>query len=207
MTIEQTPAFARSDVRPTTVAAPSTPSRPFFRRGMMLTTGAVAWAVTQVFIGLDPGSPAQEAVFSTTSGMFQIGLLCLLTVLYRTQALGTGRLARFFLRLEAGLVTLAIGSTIVDGIGVSDLDKAGWLLLDMFWPISMLGMALIGIRIAIAGRWRGASRLWPMFAESWVLVTLPSMAIFGAGVGTAVSVVHLCLGYGLLGQIVARKEA
>ena len=140
MTLEQTAAFARSDVHPATAAAPSTPSRPFYRRGMVLTSGAVAWAVTQVFIGLDPHGPTQEAVFSTTSGLFQVGLLCLLTVLYRTQALGTGRLARFFLRLEAVLVTLAIGSTFVDGIGVSDLDKTGWLLLDMFWPMSMLGM-------------------------------------------------------------------
>ena len=28
-------------------------------------------------------------------------------------------------------------------------------MLDMFWPLSMMGMFFIGIRIAIAGRWHG----------------------------------------------------
>ena len=61
-------------------------------------------------------------------------------MLWRTQAFGTGRLARFFIRLEAVLVSLAICSTFVDAIGVSDLSQPGWLALDAFWPFSMLGM-------------------------------------------------------------------
>ena len=56
-------------------------------------------------------------------------------------------------------------------------------MLDAFWPLSMLGMFLIGIRIAVAGRWTGVSRYWPMVAESWAVVTVPAMAIFGPTVG------------------------
>lgn len=205
MTLEQTPAPARSDVRRPATSAP-VPARPFFRRGMMLTAGAVAWAATTLAFGTDPTDSTEVAVYAVGSGLFQVGLLCLLSVLWATQALGTGRLARFFLRFEAVLVVLAIGSTTADGTGVSDFDKLGWALLDATWPLSMLGMFLIGIRIAVAGRWRGVSRFWPMVAESWAVVVVPTFNIAGAGVAGVVSAVHLCVGYGVLGQIVARKE-
>jgi hypothetical protein len=207
MTLEQTPPFARSDVRPAPAGPESGTAHPFVRQGCLLTAGAVAWAAVQATAGIDPHGATEEAVYSSASGLFQLGLLGLLFVLFRTQALGGGRLARFLIRLEAGLVTLAIGSTIADGIGVSDLDQVGWALLDAFWPLSMLGMFCIGIRIAIAGRWSGASRFWPMVAESWAVVTVPTLAIAGEGPATVVSVVHLCVGYGLLGLIVARKQA
>jgi len=207
MTLEQTPAPARSDVRRSaTVGAPRAPVRPFVKQGMTLTAGAVSWAIYTLIFGTDPSGRTEEALSSLTSGLFQVGLLCLLTVQWRTQALGEGRLARFFLRAEAVLITLAIGSTIVDGIGVSDLDRVGWILLDLTWPLSMLGMFAIGVRIAIAGRWHGASRFWPLLAESWAVVVVPTFSILGSDAAGYVSFVHLCVGYGVLGQLVARKE-
>lgn len=207
MSIEQTPATARTDVRRSDIAPGAAgPAHPFRGHGTVLTIGAVSWAVTQVLWGLDPHGAREEAVYSLTSGSFQVGLLCLLRVLWRTQALGEGRVARFFIRLVFGMVVLAIGSTAADGLGLTDMDQLGWILLDMFWPLSMLGMFGIGIRIAIAGRWHGASRFWPMVAESWAVVVIPTMGIFGDDVATAVSFLHLCLGYGVLGQIVARKR-
>jgi hypothetical protein len=207
MTLEQTPAAARTDVRPPAPAAVDRPTRPFRVHGTLLTVGALSWAVTQIVNGIDPHGSTEEAIYSLTSGTFQIGLLFLLNVLWRTQALGDGRLARFVLRLEAVVLLFAIGSTTVDGIGVSDLDQVGWLLLDMTWPLSMLGMFFIGIRIAIAGRWRGASRWWPLVAESWAVVSVPAYGIFGSTVAGFVGAAHLCVGYAVLGQIVARKEA
>ncbi|MFC7496277.1 MULTISPECIES: hypothetical protein [unclassified Nocardioides] len=206
MTIEQTPAPARSDVRRVPAGA-TTPTRPYYKRGMLLTAGALAWAAGMVVLGSDPSGATEEAVYSTVSGLFQLGVMALLTVLWQTKALGEGRLARFFLRLEAVVLTLAIGSTFVDGIGVSDLDQTGWLLLDLCWPLSMMGMFFIGIRIAIAGRWTGVSRFWPLVAESWAVVTVPAYGIFGSTVAGYIGAAHLCIGYAVLGQIVARKEA
>jgi len=207
MTLEQTPVTARTDVRrPAAVTPTTTPTRPFFKRGMLLTTGAVAWGLDSLILGSDPHGSFEEAVSSITSGTFQLGLLGLLTVLAATKALGEGRLARGFLRLEAVVLVFAMGSTFVDGIGVSDLDKVGWILLDMTWPLSMLGMFMIGIRIAIAGRWHGKARFWPLIAESWGPIVVPTYGLFGSGVAGVVSFVHLCIGYGVLGQIVARKE-
>ena len=210
MTLEQTPAAARTDVRRPSAATGTTPTRPsarpFFKRGMLLTAGAVAWGLDSLILGTDPSGTWEEAISSITSGTFQLGLLGLLTVLFATKALGDGRLARFFLRLEGVVLFFAMGSTFVDGIGVSDLDKAGWVLLDMSWPLSMLGMFLIGLRVAIAGRWHGRARFWPLVAESWGPVVVPTYGIFGGTVAGVVSFVHLCVGYGVLGQIVARKE-
>ena len=54
-----------------------------------------------------------------------------------------------------------------------------WLaVLDVFWPLSMLGMFVIGVKIAFAGRWTGAARIWPLVAESWAVVSVPA---FGKG--------------------------
>ena len=91
----------------------------------------------------------------------------------RTGATGTGRLARFFLHVEHVLLGLAITSTLTWMFARQCEEEAWFLALDAFWPLSMLGMFVIGIRIAIAGRWTGAARWWPLGAESWAPVNIP----------------------------------
>jgi hypothetical protein len=175
---------------------------------MLLSAGALAWSISMAVGGLDPDEGTWQAITQgLASGVFQLGVLALLTVLWRTRALGDGRLARLALRVEAVVLTFAIGSTTVDIVGVSDLDKVGWVLLDMCWPLSMLGMFLVGIRIAVAGRWRGTSRFWPMVAESWAVVTVPVLGVFGETAASVVGPLHLVVGYTVLGQIVARKRS
>jgi hypothetical protein len=127
-------------------------------------------------------------------------------VLWRTRALGEGRVARAVLRVEAVALTLAMTSTFVDAIALSDLTHPAWLALDAFWPLSMLGMFFIGVRIAIAGRWRGVTRYWPLVAESWAVVVIPTMGIFGHAVADVVAPLHLLVGYTVLGILVSRKE-
>lgn len=204
MTISHSPAPARSDVATSTHDA-ARPLRPYRVHGLVLSAGALAWAATMAVGGIDPQTRGAEVAFALSSGLFQVGLLLLLRTLWRTRALGEGRVARAVLRVEAVAVVLAIGSTAGDGLGLTDMDQAGWLVLDFFWPLSMLGMFLIGIRIAIAGRWKGATRFWPMVAESWAVVTIPALAIFGETVGHVVAVAHLCVGYAVLGVLVSRK--
>ena len=209
MTISATPAPARSDLNGTPAeVGPSDRStrRPFRLHGTFLTVGALAWAAAIGTTGVDPAaSPTGRVIFMVGSGLFQVGLLLLLRVLWRTNALGSGKVAKTFLTIENVFVGLAIGSTIVDGFGVSDLSQPGWALLDAFWPLSMIGMFAIAIRIAIAGRWRGLPRFWPLVAESWAICVIPATMVFGDGVGQVVAIVHLVVGYAFLGQIVARK--
>jgi hypothetical protein len=205
VTISHSPAPARSDVATATPGA-TTATRPYLVHGRVLSVGAVAWSAAILAVGQDPHTTVGLAVFGVSSGLFQVGLLFLLRALWRTQALGSGRLARGVLRLETGLVSLALASTFVDAIAVSDLSKPWWAVLDACWPLSMLGMFLIGIRIAVAGRWTGLSRYWPMVAESWAVVTIPSLLIGGELVGQLVGAVHLLVGYTVLGVLVSRKQ-
>ena len=204
MTIQHSPAPARSDGA---AAAPtgSSPRHPYAVHGRVLTAGALAWAATRAVVGIDPVGHRDELVYSISSGLFQVGLLFLLRTLWRTQALGEGRLARFVLRAEAVAVGVAIGSTASDGLGLTDFDKIQYVVLDAFWPLSMLGMFLIGIRIAVAGRWKGATRFWPMVAESWAVVVIPTLGIFGDSAAHVVACVHLVVGYAVLGVLVSRK--
>ena len=204
MTISHSPAPARSDVATATPGGATT-ERPFLLHGRVLTAGALAWAGAMVFAGIDPQTRGGEIAFSLSSGLFQVGLLFLLHTLWRTRALGEGRIARAVLRVESVAVVLAIGSTAGDGLGLTDMDQLGWMLLDAFWPLSMLGMFLIGIRIAIAGRWKGVTRFWPMVAESWAVVVIPTLGIFGDTAAHVVACLHLVVGYAFLGVLVSRK--
>lgn len=194
-----------------TSSRPLTPSvlaRPYYGFGMLLSVGALAWAAAQVIVGgLNPADDKGDLlIYGAGSALFQLGLLGLLRVLHLSLALGTGRIARVVVKVEAALVTLALTSTVVDAFAVSDLDKTGWALLDATWPLSMLGMFFIGVRIAVAGRWTGAARWWPLVAESWAIITIPTLGAAGPEAATAVSVIHLLIGYTVLGQLIARRD-
>jgi hypothetical protein len=69
----------------------------------------------------------------------------------------------------------------------------------------MLGMAIIGIKVAVAGRWRGALRAWPVVAETWIFVALPAGALLGPVVGGYVAGGHFIVGYGVLGLLLALR--
>ena len=211
MSLTKTSAPARSDLAiggtaPTTPSVPLT-QRPYFRHGTMLTVGALAWSSMIVVFGLNSDTTAYQYAHNASSFLFQVGVLSLVRVLWRSKAIGVGKVARSVLRIETGALLLAMASTASDFFGLTNLDNPASLALDMFWPISMLGMFLIGIRIAIAGRWKGLSRFYPLVAESWAVVTVPTMGIFGEGVARWVGAAHLVIGYAVLGQIVARKQA
>jgi hypothetical protein len=208
MSLTKTSAPARSDVTTDASPKPGAPNpRPYFRHGTLLTAGALAWSSMIAVFGFDNESTAYQYAHNASAFLFQVGVLALVRVLWRTKAIGVGRVARTVLRIETGALALAMASTASDFLGVTNLDNPASLALDMFWPISMLGMFLIGIRIAVAGRWKGLSRFYPLVAESWAVVTVPTMGIIGEGVGRWVGAAHLVIGYAVLGQVVARKEA
>lgn len=206
MTIHTAPAPARSDAAATRTSPAADQRRPYAVHGTVLTVGALMWAATIAVFGNEPTSSLGLACQGIGAGAFQVGLLFLLRVLWRSDALGTGKLARTFLRAEAAAVGLAMCSTLADALALSDLSQPGWLALDLFWPLSMMGMFGLAIRIAIAGRWHGVARFWPLVAESWAVVVIPTMNIFGDGPAQVVAAVHLVVGYAVLGQVVARKD-
>ncbi|RZU49494.1 hypothetical protein EV385_1245 [Krasilnikovia cinnamomea] len=134
-------------------------------------------------------------------------MLALVTAQLRTGATGVTRAARAMLKVEYGLLALATLWTVLHGFFPALRDEAWLSILDAFWPLSMVGMFVIGLKIAFAGRWRGAARVWPMVAESWAVATIPVMAIFGFPVADWFGVAHLLAGYVTLGLILALRPA
>ena len=114
VTIQHSPAPARSDVATAAPGTATSPTRPFLLHGRMLSAGAVAWSASILAVGQDPqrhdrpgrlrtrlrpvpGRPALPAPHAVAH-----------------PALGDGRIARGVLRFEAFAVSMAIASTFVD---------------------------------------------------------------------------------------------
>ncbi len=207
MSLSTTPAPARTDAPAASPArshaAPAT-ARSVRRAGIAVATGTAAWAAGILAFGLNPAEGWQRLTYDLSSLLFQLGLVALVAVQLRTGATGTGRLARGFLHVEHVLLGLAIVATVAWALVPSQRETALFLALDAFWPLSMLGMFAIGIRIAIAGRWQGLARFWPLGAESWAPVVIPAAALV-SGASSAIAAGHLLVGYTALGLVLALR--
>jgi hypothetical protein len=205
MSISTTPAPARTDVAATGGAGTAVPARLVRRAGVAVAAGAGAWAVANAALGTTPDAGTWQAVVVNLAAVaFQVGLMFLVTVQMRTGAIGTGRLARTLLHVEHVLLGLATVSSLMWALTPGLYDTPAFLIIDLFWPLSMLGMAAIGVRIAIAGRWTGLARFWPLGAESWAPVVIPLAAVF-AGAASYVAAGHLLIGYAALGLVLALR--
>ncbi|MGY1690922.1 hypothetical protein [Geodermatophilus sp. SYSU D01105] len=206
MSLSTTPAPARTD----TAAVPSTPTprtastRAVRRAGIAVAVGSSAWAGCILAFGFNGEPGWQNVVYEMSGLLFQIGLVALVTVQLRTGAIGTGKLARFLLHTEHVLLGLAMVSTVLYALIPQYYEEPWFLALDAFWPISMIGMFLIGIRIAIAGRWTGAARFWPLGAESWAPVNIPIAQALPT-LSPYVAAGHLLVGYAALGVVLALR--
>jgi hypothetical protein len=202
----ETPARARTDVADpgSGLGAPLDHAR-IKRLGLGLTAGTLTWAAC-IFAFESVSEGAAERINDLTGLAFQLGLFCLLTVQYRTRATGLSRPAVAMLKVEAVILGVASIWSLLHGILPENLQDAGWLLvLDICWPLSMIGMMVIGIKLAISGRWRGLLRWWPLVAESWVFVTMPAVIIFGDAAARWVGGGHLLIGYATLGVLLALR--
>jgi hypothetical protein len=209
-TIEPAPALdERRDARRTdgdaAVASSVAQQRSKTRlAGFAMTTGALAWSVTTVLFPWHESS-LNFRITDLTGLAFQLGVMAVLTVMMRTQAIGTSRRTRIGLRIEVVLLSLASTWSLLHAIVPGTVDSTPLAALDVFWPLSMLGMFVIGIKLAATGRWRGALRWWPLAAETWAVVTVPTMGIFGQRAADWVGATHLLVGYCVLGVLLARR--
>ncbi|WP_214318836.1 hypothetical protein [Nonomuraea sediminis] len=198
------PARARTDVPADLPAGGRAPIAPATvrRLGLALSAGTLAWAAS-IFVY---GSQAQGfggRVGDLTGLLFQLGVFALLAVQIRTQATGTSRASRIMLKVELVLLGLASVWSLLHGVLPEPAQDGPLMILDVFWPLSMLGMMVIAIKLAVAGRWRGTLRWWPLIAESWAVVTVPSFLLLGDSVSNWVGGLHLIVGYAALGVLMA----
>ena len=205
MSIITTPASARTDTAPPTSTTDVTALRRVTQRtGLAVLGGSLAWAATMVAVGNNPESAIGVSINDFGGLLFQLGLFALVGLQLRTGATGTSRVAVGMLKVERVLLSLAMTWTVLHGLVPSFRDDLWLAVLDVFWPLSMLGMAVIGVKIAFAKRWRGPARFWPVVAESWAPVVIPAFAVLGAGrAADAVGAGHLLVGYCTLGLILA----
>jgi hypothetical protein len=167
--------------------------------------GTLAWATSIFVFTTDPhGIPGR--IGDLTGLLFQLGVFCLLAVQFKTRAIGLSRAARVGLTIEAVILGLASIWSLLHGVLPSSLQGATWLaVLDICWPLSMLGMAIIAVKLARTGRWQGVLRWWPLIAESWAIVTVPSYILLGTEASRWIGGTHLLLGYATLGILLARN--
>ncbi|TDD16025.1 hypothetical protein E1218_30540 [Kribbella turkmenica] len=200
-----TPARARTDVAPTLRTVTGRADDATRRLGLGLTAGTLAWAASIfAFSTVNDGVP--ERIGDLTGLAFQLGVFCLLAIQFRTRATGLSLGSVVLLKVEAVILGIASVWSLLHGVLPEPHQDAAWLVpLDICWPLSMLGMAVISVKIAFAGRWRGVLRWWPLVAESWAVVTVPSMIVFGDQASRWVGGSHLLIGYTTLGVLLALK--
>ncbi|MGI5243618.1 hypothetical protein [Dactylosporangium sp. CA-139066] len=202
MTIRTEPIPARTDEAPVVTARIS--ARSTRALGLALTAGTLCWAGAIFTVGNNPTDSLGLTITDIGGGLFQLGLFALLAIQLRTSATGTSRVSRGMLYVEHVLLTIATVWSFLHAVP-SLRDSAFLVPMDVFWPLSMLGMFVIGLKILFARRWRGAARFWPMVAESWAVVTVPTFAIFGSPIADYVGGSHLLIGYAALGAILAAR--
>ena len=175
------------------------------RLGALLAAGTVAWATVSAIYGFDTTSDVGVVAEDLGGLAFQVGVMGLLHVQMATRATGTKAINRRMLQGERVLLCLAMLWSVAHA-ALPGQRSAVWMgVLDAFWPLSMLGMFLIGIKVAVKGRWRGPARAWSLLAETWAVATIPVIAIAGQSAGDIAGVAHLLLGYTVLGLILAAR--
>ncbi|OPG12892.1 hypothetical protein [Microbispora sp. GKU 823] len=199
-------AKARTDVTPSAASTGGAAGLGSIRlAGAGLTIGALAWAASIFVYGTDAQGMGGR-IHDLTGLAFQLGVFCLLRVQMRTRAVGTSRGAAIGLRVEAVLLAVAGVWSLLHGVLPDGLRDQVWLgLMDIFWPLSMFGMFAIGVKLALAARWRGMLRWWPLVAETWAVATVPTYLVFGDPLANWVGGCHLVIGYALLGLLLTRR--
>ncbi|MGQ7297467.1 hypothetical protein [Quadrisphaera sp. KR29] len=215
MSLTDRPAPARTDVAATPVPAQRSrrqqqpladpPSTAWVRRrGLVLVAGGLVWVAATLAIGLNEESPSWGRVSELSGLAFQVGVFALLRIMWATRATGTSRAARGMLVVEHALLGVACASTVLTTVFFED--HAGWLMaVDASWPLSMLGMLVIAVKVAVHGRWRGALRVFPLWAEAYFPLMMTAIALFGPGAIDAASAVVVLTGYTALGALLAAR--
>jgi len=172
--------------------------------GALVALGGVLWGLAWVMTPSEEGSNSQVEIWA--SGVFQLGLLAMLAVMWFSRATGTSRAARGLLAAEVVAVVLAIAWTVPYLFDANRPTTGVLVVLDVFWPLSMLGLVIIGALVVRAGRWPAPLRYLPLVASLIIPVDI-SVSWAPDDVRNAVMGAYLAASYGLLGISMVRESA
>lgn len=164
--------------------------------GAAVVAGTTAW-ITGLLIA---GNEVQDEIVPVEiwgSMAFLLGVLCLVALVLSTNATGAGK-GRSIAIVEMVLFGPAL---VWCPLAVAyDGDTPGWVIpFDMCWPLSMLGMLVLGIAVARVGRYRGLLRWQFLLCGLWLPVAGIGQAVIGDDGGTLPGTAWLGLSYGVLG--------
>lgn len=171
--------------------------------GALVALGGTLWGLAWILTPSQQGDNSQVEIWA--SGLFQLGLLALLALMWASRATGTGRTARGLLAAEVVAVILALAWTVPYLFDANRPTTGVLVVLDAFWPLSMAGLIVIGIMVAKAGQWPTPLRHLPLVAALLIPVDI-AVSWAPDEVRSVVMGVYLALSYGLLGLGIVRES-
>ncbi|WP_327104499.1 hypothetical protein [Nonomuraea glycinis] len=158
--------------------------------GLLLAVGATAWAAGTVIVG-DKIQEGIQTLDTLTGMLFVVGVFALVWTVLSTRGAGDG----WTRVIPAGLLVLLPGAFLLNalsfGYASHDDFPLPLMILDACWPLSQLGMLVLGITVAVKGRYQGAVRWLPLLAGMWFPVTMVAQIFGGSTVSVYVSAAWL----------------
>lgn len=170
-----------------------------------IAAGPIAWAACALAAGPLADDELNRLELAGSLA-FQIGVLCLVGVLWATEATGRGRWGRAVLAVQTVLVLLAMAWTVPHVVDPEMVDRGVVVALDAAWPLSILWLIVQGIAVVRARRWPGRLRWMPLVASLWAPVSILAF-LAGDWPGLVISNLWLAITYGVLGSLVTAHIA
>ncbi|QYC37835.1 hypothetical protein Nocox_01005 [Nonomuraea coxensis DSM 45129] len=166
--------------------------------GALLALGAVAWAVGTVVVG-EKIQEGVQTLDTITGMMFVVGVWAFVRHVLADRASGV-RAGRF---IPMVLLVTLLGAFLLNALSfgyATHDDFPLWLMImDAFWPLSMFGMLVLGVAIAVTARYQGMMRWLPLAAGLWFPVTMAAQILAGGTASTLVSAAWLTGTYAVIG--------
>ncbi|MED7924422.1 hypothetical protein SMD20_09280 [Nonomuraea sp. LP-02] len=198
-----------SNVDPNATSSPARPvARPGHVRaaGLLLAAGATAWAASTVIVG-DKIKDGIHDLDTITGMVFVAGLLAFVRLVAVTRGAGDG----WTRIIPHGLLVVLAGAFLLNALSFGyarhDDFPLPLMILDACWPLGQLGMLVLGVVIAVKGRYRGALRWLPLLAGAWFPVTMAADLAGGSAVSVYVSAAWLLGMHAHLGVRLAARPA
>ncbi|MEV4376051.1 hypothetical protein [Streptosporangium sp. NPDC049644] len=172
--------------------------------GLLLAVGSVSWAVGTVIVG-EKIKEGIQTLDTITGMLFVVGMFAFVWTVLATRGVGDGW-ARI---VPAGLLVLFVGAFLLNALSFGYARHEDFplplMIMDACWPLSQIGMLVLGIILAVKARYQGALRWLPLLVGMWFPVSIVADIIGGGTFSVYVSGVWLVVMHAHLGVRLALR--